>query len=156
MNPNSTAADEPVVSTTDHPGRRWEVVRIGLGVMYLLGALAHVALGWFAPEIYASFADQALLGVYTDLWVALVVPNLFLLQPLVAVFELGIGVALLWRGRAVLVGHAAGAGFQAVLILSGPWGPVNAVLALVHLAALRTSYPATVADLARRRLERAS
>ncbi|WP_276259528.1 hypothetical protein [Haloglomus litoreum] len=145
-----------MVSTTDLPGRRWEVVRVGLGVMYLLGALAHVALGWFAPEIYASFADRAPLGAYTDLWRALVVPNLFILQPLVAVFELGVGVALLWRGRAVLVGHAVGASFQAVLILSGPWGPVNAVLALVHLAALRTSYPATVAALARWRVGRAS
>lgn len=143
-------------STTGLPDRRWEVTRTGLGAMYLLGALAHVALGRFAPGIYAEFADQALVGAYTDLWQALVVPNLVVLQPLVAVFELGVGLALLWRGHAVLVGHAAGASFQAGLVLSGPWGPINAVLALVHLTALRTSYPATVADTLRERVGRGS
>lgn len=129
--------------------RRWERVRLALGATYLLGALTHVALGAFAPDVYRQFADQALLPAYTDLWQTLVVPTLAVLQPLVTVFEFALAAALLWRGRAVVAGHAAGALFQVGLVLSGPWGVVNAALALVHLAALRVSYP-TVALTARR------
>jgi hypothetical protein len=144
--PETTAS-----STKSEASRPWEVLRIVLGVMYLLGALAHLVLGVSAPEIYRQFANQALVAPYTDLWQTLVVPFLAILQPLVILFELGLVVALCWRGRAVLLGHAAGAVFQAGLILSGPWGPINAVLALVHVAALRRAYPRTVLELVRRR-----
>jgi hypothetical protein len=144
--------DQPETSITEGPGRRWEATRVVLSVMYLLGALAHIALGFLAPEIYVRFADQALVGVYTDVWTGVVVPNLWIMQPLVAVFEFGLAIALLWRRRVVQAAHAAGAVFQAGLILSGPWGPVNAVLALVHVAALRSSYPETILTLASRRI----
>ncbi|MFB6104932.1 MAG: hypothetical protein ABEJ57_07630 [Halobacteriaceae archaeon] len=56
--------------------RRWEIGRLLLGTMYLLGAIAHFWLGIAAPEIYEEFADQALLTQYTGLWQTLVVPNL--------------------------------------------------------------------------------
>ena len=152
MENRSRGIDQSETPITEGPGRRWEATRVVLSVMYLLGALAHVALGVLAPEIYARFADQALVGVYTDVWTGLVVPNLWIMQPLVAVFEFGLAIALLWRRRVVQAAHAAGAVFQAGLILSGPWGPVNAVLALVHVAALRSSYPETILTLASRRI----
>jgi hypothetical protein len=143
--PETTAS-----STKSGADRHWDVLRVVLGVMYLLGALTHVLLGVLAPEIYPQFANQALVAPYTDLWQSLVVPYLAILQPLVTVFEVGLAVALCWRGRAVLLGHAAGAVSQAGLVLSGPWGPINAALALVHVAALHRSYPRTVLDLVRR------
>lgn len=40
------------------------------------------------------------------------------------------------------------------LVLSGPWGPVNAVLAPVHVAGLGSSYPETIVTVARRRLQK--
>lgn len=137
---------------TEGTSRAWEATRLILGGMYLLGAVAHVALGLFAPEIYPQFANQALVGVYAELWGLVVVPHLSILQPMVTLFEFSLVVALLWRGRAVHAGHAAGALFQAGLVLSGPWGIINAGLALVHVAALRRSYPLTVSGLLRRRL----
>lgn len=139
------------VSSIRLPKRRWEVTRLVFGIVYILGAFAHVALGLSAPEVYDQFANQALLGGYTAFWTSYVVPNLWFLQPLVIVFEFGLGVALLWRGRAVRAGHAAGAVFQAGLILSGPWGPINAGLAVIHLVALRMTYPKTIIDVVRRR-----
>jgi hypothetical protein len=151
METRTRTTDAVTDSRTGAAGRRWEVVRLLLGIVYLLGGLAHVALGVLVPEVYVQFANQALVGVYTDLWTTLVVPYLTVLQPLVALFEVALGVALLWRGRAVRVGHAAGAVFQAGLVLSGPWGPVNAVLALLHVAALRYAYPGSVVDVVRRR-----
>ena len=47
-------------------------------------------------------------------------------------------------------GHAAGALFQVGLVLFGPWGPINAVLAAVHVAALRVASPDSVPALMRR------
>lgn len=145
-----TGSGGRVMLTTGGTSRAWEATRIVLGGMYFLGAVAHVALGLLAPEIYPQFAKQALVGVYTELWRSLVVPNLAVLQPMVILLEFGLFAALYWRGRAVLVGHTAGAVFQVSLILSGPWGLINVGLALIHLAALRQSYPMTVAHLIRR------
>lgn len=145
--------DPAATSATASPGRRWEVTRVGLSGTYLLGGLVHVALGGLAPGAYARFAEQALVGVYTDLWTWLVVPNLWVLHPLVTVFELGLGIVLLWRGRPVRAAHAAGAVFQVGLVLSGPWGPINAVLALIHLLALGHTYPRSVVELVRRPTE---
>lgn len=124
--------------------RRWEVVRLVLAGTYLFGAVVHFALGIAAPDVYEQFADQALHEGFTELWATFVVPNLWFLQPAVLVFELGLGVALLARGRIVRLGHAAGAIFQVGLILSGPWGIINAGLAVVHGLALRFRYPKAV------------
>ena len=128
---------------------RWEVARVVLAAVYLLGGVAHLVLAASSMDLYESFADQALVGVYTDLWRDAVVPHLAILVPLVGLFELAVGAALLWRGRAVRLGHAGGALFQTGLVLSGPWGPVNALLALVHGLAFGRAYPRSV--LARRR-----
>lgn len=122
--------------------------------MYVLGGIVHLVLGVQSPELYVEFADQALLGLYTDFWRSLVVPNLVVLQPLIALFELAVGMALFWRGLVLRIGHGAGAAFQLLLVLSGPWGPINAVLAVIHLAALRVTYPESVFGLVQQRLTR--
>jgi hypothetical protein len=150
MRKNSQVSKGRVTLLTRETSRVWDATRIVLGGMYLLGAVAHIALSLLVPEIYPQFANQAVVGVYTDLWRSIVVPNLAILQPMVILFEFSLVVALYWRGRAVLAGHAAGAVFQAGLILSGPWGLINAGLTLIHLAALRQSYPVTAFHLIRR------
>jgi hypothetical protein len=122
----------------------WDVARSVLGITYLLGGIAHLVLAVRAPEIYEHFAEQALVGAYADLWGDLVVPNIAVLVPLVGLFELAVGAGLLWRGRAVRLGHTGGAAFQLGLVLSGPWGIVNAGLALVHAAGARLRYPTAI------------
>jgi len=151
MGTEQSGSENRAISTKSETGSRWHALRTVLGVMYLLGALAHAVLGILAPEIYQQFANQTLVGLYADLWRSLVVPSLPILQPLVILFEIGLAVALCWRGRIVLLAHGAGAVFQAGLVLSGPWGPINAVLALLHVASLRRSYPRTIISLVRRR-----
>ena len=115
-----------------------------LGGVYIIGGLAHFYLLWTSPAIYDEFANQALVGTYTDLWRAYVVPNLAFLVPIVGLFELAVGGGLLWRGRAVQFGHTAGAVFQAGLVLSGPWGPINAAITFLHVASARHRYPVSV------------
>lgn len=140
----SRVANKAIKTSTRAPKARWEASRLLFGVLYLLGGIVHIAFGLFAPTIYEEFANQALLGVYTDLWASMVVPNLWFLHPFIVIFEIGLGIALLWRGPVVRIGHAAGAVFQAGLVLSGPWGVLNAVFAVIHLGALRISHPRTI------------
>lgn len=139
--------DKSAESATGSTQTRWNVLRAGLALLYFLGGIAHLVLAVRSPAIYEGFANQALLGAYTDAWRTFVVPNLAVLVPLVGLFEVGIAVALLWRNRAVRVGHIAGGLFQAGLVVSGPWGPINAVLALLHFEALRRSYPTSIPSL---------
>jgi hypothetical protein len=144
--PDAGDGDTP----TGQSVRRVDAVRLLLGASYLLGALVHVLLGLRAPETYAEFVDLTPWAAYGEAWRAFVVPNLGVLQPLVVLFELTVGLALLVRGRAVRAGHAGGAVFQLALVPSGPWGVINLGLAAVHAASLRASYPDSVVALVRR------
>jgi hypothetical protein len=136
-------SDDPSTTETSRPlvPRRWRLATVGLAATYLLGGLAHLYLGARAPAVYERFADRALLDAYRSVWMAIVVPNLDVFQPLVTLFEFGTGLALLWRGRPVRVAHGLGLGFQVSLVLSGPWGVVNALLAAAHLRCLAFSHP---------------
>jgi hypothetical protein len=141
---DSTHTGVASAADTTTPAGRWEALRVVLAVTYLAGGLAHLVLAVVAPRVYDGFADQALVGAYTDRWQDLVVPNLGVLVPLVGLFELAVGATLLARGRAVRAGHAGGAVFQAGLVLSGPWGPINAVLAVAHGLGATRRYPRSV------------
>ncbi|MFB6153182.1 MAG: hypothetical protein ABEJ27_02915 [Halodesulfurarchaeum sp.] len=128
------------VQVSPSPSRRAEGLRLSLALLYLLGGVVHLWLGWRAPGIYERFAAQALVPAYAEAWEALVVPNLDVLQPLVAIAEVGIGLSLLGRGRWVTAGHAAGGLLQLVLVLSGPWGAINAGLAVLHGLGIRETH----------------
>lgn len=138
---DSPAADGSAPTAPQPAGARWTVLTLVLGATYLLGAAVHVWLGATAPETYVRFADLALVDRYTQLWRALVVPNLRVLQPAVVAGEFLLGLALLRGGRATRYGHVAGAVFQLVLVPSGPWGVVNGVLAIGHAVATGVGYP---------------
>ena len=154
MRTSSPSADGKVRLTLGGFSPAWEAIRIGLGALYLLGALAHIAIGLLAPEVYHQFANQALVGQYADLWISLIAPNIAILLPLIIIFEISVMAFLFWRGTAVLIGHAAGAGFQVALVLSGPWGPINAGLSFIHLFALRQTYCRTVIDIGKQWVSR--
>ena len=123
---------------------RSDVLRLLLGTLYAVGALIHGYFALVTPDLYLVFADMALVAAYRELWLAVVVPNLGVLLPAVILFEAGIAVTILWRGRTVTIANLAGGCFQLGLVLSGPWGVINLGLAVVHLylARLEFSRPA--------------
>ncbi len=133
--------------------RRW--LSGGLAAIYALGAIVHLYFTLTGPEVYERFGDLALLSVYRDLWTAFVVPNLRVLLPVVILFEAGVAWALVSR-RFAHMGNVGGATFQLALVPTGPWGPINVLLAGVHAALLglpdwessgtEQSGPATRAD----------
>jgi hypothetical protein len=59
MQTEQSGSESTALSTKSEARRRWEVLRIVLGIMCLLGAFAHVALGVMAPEIHHQFVNQA-------------------------------------------------------------------------------------------------
>ena len=120
-------------------------LRFPLAGVYLLGGLVHAFFWINDPAIYEEFGRLALLDSYGELWDGLVVPNLRLLVPLVVVFEIGVGLAVLGRGRIARAGNLFGGGFQLALVPSGPWGPINLGFAVLHGYLLRqTATPESV------------
>jgi hypothetical protein len=118
---------------------RADVLRLPL-TLYAVGALIHGYFALVAPDLYLVFADMALVAAYRELWLAVVVPNLGVILPAVILFEEGIAVAILWRGRTVTVANLAGGCFQLGLVLFGPWGVINPGLTVVHLYLTRLEF----------------
>lgn len=71
------------------------------GAIYLIGAVANVAMIIFQPEIYREFANQALIPFYQNAWNSIVIPNVYVFVSLTIVFEVGLGLLFL-RGRRFL------------------------------------------------------
>ncbi len=103
-----------------------------LAGIYGLGALVHLYFLVVDPGVYEQFGVLALLDAYGTLWDGFVVPNLRMLLPLVVLLEAGVALSIIRRGRTASRGHYAGMVFQLGLVPSGPWGPINAVLAWGH------------------------
>ena len=103
------------------------------GFIYLVGAIANVAMIVFSPEIYKEFAVQALIPFYRNAWNSLVMPNLYVFVSLTVAFEVGLGLLFL-RGRRFLgLAYLISLGFNIGLI---PFGLTflysNGVLVLVQ------------------------
>ncbi|MFB6150860.1 MAG: hypothetical protein ABEJ40_03550 [Haloarculaceae archaeon] len=128
-----------------------ESTRALVGLVYLGGAAVHLLLWATNRGVYDELTEYVLSGWYRDLWTELVLPNLAVLLPLLAAFEVLVAVAVLSKGRAVRLGLAAGAGFNLAVAPLGFWWPSNVALAAVHAALLRVSYPSGTLDLVRHR-----
>ena len=107
-------------------------IAAALAGIYGLGALVHLYFLAVDPGVYEQFGELALLEGYRTLWDGFVVPNLRLLLPAVVLLEAGVALSILRRGHAARRGHFAGMAFQIGLVPSGPWGPINALLAFGH------------------------
>lgn len=117
-----------------------EAGRAVLGLVYAGGAVVHLQFWLTNREVYAEITPFIRFGWYQTAWTDLVIPNLGLLLPLLAVFELTVAVALLSRGSYTKWGLLLGAAFNLTIAPLGFWWPANVALAAVHLALLRFVY----------------
>ena len=121
---------------------RHAVVRRGVGGLFLFTAGVHVGLVGADPQVYAGFADAALVPGVRSLW-----DDVFLARPAlwglaVAALELTIALLLLLgRGRWLRLGWAAVIGFHLALMTFG-WG-----FWLWSVPFLALVLPAAVVDL---------
>jgi len=103
------------------------------GVIYLIGAVANIAMIIFQPEVYHEFANGALIPFYQKAWNSLVLQNLYVFVGLTIAFEVGLGLLFL-RGRRFLgLAYLVSLAFNIALI---PFGLTflysNGVLVLVQ------------------------
>lgn len=120
------------------------------GGIFLAGGLAHLLLLSLDSSAYDSFADSSYWPFITHAWHSVLVPNVYYLVPLLAVFEAAVGAAILSR-RYRMAGIAAAGTFNTALMLFG-WGsaiwsvPVLALLARFALQETRTAHRAAGGD----------
>lgn len=104
------------------------------GAIYLIGAVANIAMIVFQPEIYQEFANLALIPFYQSAWNSLVIPNLNIFVGLTIAFEVGLGLLFLGGRRFLGLAYLISLAFNIGLI---PFGLTflysNGVLVLVQL-----------------------
>jgi hypothetical protein len=105
-------------STESRTGR---IGRVAFGAMFVLGAAAHALLVLLSPTAYRSFADGASLPFIKHAWRSILVPNVSVLIPVLAIFELIVGLSILAGGHWTRWGLAAAIAFHLGLMLFG-WG----------------------------------
>ena len=90
------------------------------GGVFLAGSVTHVVLVSVSSTSYDSFADSSYWPFITHAWRSVVVPNIYYLIPLLAVFEATVGILLLISSTR-RIGIAAAMAFTVALMLFG-WG----------------------------------
>ncbi|AGN00701.1 hypothetical protein L593_03750 [Salinarchaeum sp. Harcht-Bsk1] len=118
--------------------------RLLLGLTYLGGAMVHLLFWATDRSVYADITQYVQFDWYRTVWTDLVLPNLGVLLPLLAAFELAVGVAICLAGRRARLGLAAGAAFNLVVAPLGFWWPSNVALAALHGLLLRREFPDSV------------
>jgi len=135
----------------DQPPVAVALGRIVYAATYVVGGAVHLFLWWSDPGVYAEITPYILYDWYRSLWTGSVLPNLDVLLPLLAGFELLLAGLVLRRGRAARLGHGVGAAFQIGLAPLGFWWPVNVVLAAGHVLLVRYRFQGgPITDLRRR------
>jgi hypothetical protein len=124
----------------------------------LMGLGVHGAFVLARPESYVGFARQALIPAYAKLAEAVVLtatPVIF--GTMMLVFEVGLAVLMLGKGRSVKAGLVIAAAFLLAITPLGIEVMPNAVLALGLLRLAREGYPTSaLAELRAWRLARRS
>lgn len=104
------------------------VIRFLIVPWYLLGALLHVYLVFYNPEIYANFGNTALIPAYGFIWRVMVMPNILYFALALAAFELTVGMLLIGKGEYVKFALTASILFNIFLVQLGLSIPTTSVL----------------------------
>jgi hypothetical protein len=125
-----------------------EIVRYLLGSLYLLGALIHITLLTNNPDFYRTFADSSLLPFYKTFFAENVAVNPAAYVIPVALFELAIGLLILFGfGRLVTIGLIGGVIFNALIAPLGWWGFLNVLLVALQAFMLTRIFRRSLLDV---------
>ena len=76
------------------------IARIAFGVIYLLGAIANIALVTInGSQSYIGFADATFFPWYREAWMAVAAPNITLIVILLIAFEVGLGLLFILKRK---------------------------------------------------------
>jgi uncharacterized membrane protein len=111
--------------------RRWRYIgRAAVGVLFVLGGALVNASYLATGRDYAGFADTAHFAWVTDVWRAVVAPNVVPWISLLVVFEATVGALILSGGRRTQLGYVGVIGFYLALWLFGGFQLVWVVIML--------------------------
>ena len=123
-----------------------ELFRAFLGLMFFVGGSIHAYLWATNQAVYTEITQFVLFDIYRAVWIGVVLPNLDILLPLLAVVEALVAIAILSKGQIARIGLTAGAAFNLAVAPLGFWWPSNVILAALHLVLLQETYTETTAD----------
>jgi len=112
------------------------IVEIGFGCLYLIGAVFNALYTWrHGEEFYGGFADKAMLSSAGQLIRWLVIPHTRLFTGLLIAFQLLVAVSILSQGRTVEIGLLVGAifCFGVVFVSNVPGAIANLIMSVVQL-----------------------
>jgi hypothetical protein len=135
--PEPASASAPQHAERRHQPRAFVVARRAYGLFFLLMAAVNVVMAASDLAVYGTFADEAFLAAYRELWVSVVAPNLEVLVPALIAFELAVGLTLWFaRARALRVALWLTVAFQLALVPANPYAAWNLLLVLFPLGLL--------------------
>lgn len=142
-------------------------IRVFVSLWYLLGWLSHVYLGIFSPAAYQAFGNTALFPFIQTIWQTVIYPNITLCALILAVFELGVGLMLINRGKWVKYGLMFSILFNLCLVLLGLGMPAadwqhdlltnrlpNLIFIALQLPLLWSKFENSLPELIKNRLRR--
>ncbi len=97
------------------------ILRTFIALWYLLGWTIHVYISVIVPQpqLYLNFGATMLIPSLRELWQTIVVPNIMFFGPLLAAFQLTVGILMVGKGVRVKVALIASLLFIAFLLLLG-------------------------------------
>ena len=85
------------------------VARIIFGIIYLLGAIANIALVTInGSQSYIGFADETFFPWYREAWMAVAAPNITLIVILLIAFEIGLGILFILKRKYMRIAFILG------------------------------------------------
>jgi hypothetical protein len=135
--PDPASTSAPQHADRRHQPRAFVVARRAYGVFFIAMAAVNVIMAASDLAVYGTFADEAFLGPYRELWASAVSPNLEVLVPGLIAFELAVGLTLWWaRARVLRVALWLTVAFQLALVPANPYAAWNLLLVLLPLGLL--------------------
>jgi hypothetical protein len=99
----TTSRPAATLATPHRPGRVASVGRLAFGAMFTGGAAVHLVIVVTGTETYRHVADTAFIPFVKQAWVSVFMPHAALLGPLLAAFELAVGLLILAGARKTTV-----------------------------------------------------
>ena len=83
--------------------------RIIFGIIYLLGAIANIALVTInGSQSYIGFADETFFPWYREAWMAVAAPNITLIVILLIAFEISLGLLFIIKRKYLKIALVVG------------------------------------------------
>lgn len=127
--------------------KKYNYLRISLGILYFLTSFINLYLGMTSPEMIRSLAETALITPYK--YFAENVPIFILRISLIGffVYQILLSFLLLNRGECVKWGIIGGIIFHVGILPWGTWSWPNLLFVIIYILLLRKEYKKAACEI---------